>query len=386
MRAIIDRAAVVLGTIVLIVVIGEIVVRSIPTVNDSTIREARVKYRFNPYQPVGRLGYKLRPNWETVHASNDFQVSVHTNNLGLRGKDIQEKKPNSIIRILVLGDSFTFGYGVENNEAFPAQLEMLLSNHLNRRVEVINSGVPGWSTAQYWIFLKEYGFDLEPDLVLVAIMENDLSDLGLNQYTFDDELLPISVESTRIMIDHRGRMHFVNDGHLDMPKISFPGKQWISNHMQLYHWIRYRLVRLWLSYAESEANRSQAKEAGVAPNGPIKLLSPGELLRGLKTGNEFQLRYHRYIIEAIERECADRNILVEYLLIANNGSNPKDGTPLRKLHDDCLALGQRCLDTANIFPPTIASESFFRQDPHWNAAGHRCVAVALANRLGKLMR
>ena len=383
MRAILERTVLLLCTVVMIGIVGEIVVRSIPKVKDYTMSEGRVKYRFNPYLPDGRLGYKLRPNWETVHANIDFQVTVRTNNLGLRGEDISEKKPADVLRVLVLGDSFTFGYGVENDEAFPARLEALLYNRINRRVEVLNSGVPGWSTAQYWIFLRERGFVLEPDLVLVAIMENDIPDLGWNQYIFDDELLPISIESTRIMIDHRGRMHFVNESRLDLPKIPFPGKQWFSDHLQLYHWIRYRVARLWFTYSESASNKVREKEAGVEPDGPIKFLSPEQLQRGLKTGNEFQLRYHRYIIAAIERECAKLNIPVVYLLIANN---PKYGTPFRELHDDCSALGKRCLDSANLFPPNIASNSFFKNDPHWNTNGHRLVAEALATSLEILMQ
>ncbi len=386
MRAILEGMVLLLCTVVMIGLVGEIIIRSIPKVNDSTMRVGRIKYRFNPYLSDGRLGYKLRPNWETVHANIDFQVTVRTNNLELRGEDVSEKKSADVLRILVLGDSFTFGYGVENEEAFPALLEVLLSNRLNRRVEVLNSGVPGWSTAQYWIFLRERGFLLDPDLILMAIMENDLADLGLNQYIFDDELLPISIESTRIMIDHGGRMHFVNESNLDLPKLSFPGKQWISNHLQLYHWLRYRITRLWLAYAESAADKAIEKEADVAPDGPIKFLSPEELQRGLKTGKEFQLRYHRYIIAAVERECAERNIPVEYILVSNKGSNPKNGTPLHELHDDCSALGQRCLDSTNLFSPEIASNSFFKHDPHWNTTGHKQVAETLTTRLEILLR
>src|SRR4029453_8146836 len=74
--------------------------------------------------------------------------------------------------IVVLGDSFTQGYGVEEHEAYPRVLEGLLDG-----VEVINLGVGGSCPLDYAANFEEVGRAYEPDLVLVGLMANDVSDV-----------------------------------------------------------------------------------------------------------------------------------------------------------------------------------------------------------------
>jgi hypothetical protein len=385
-RGLIARLALLLASVSLVAVLGEVIVRSLPATNDAVMREGKLKYRFNPYRPDGRLAFSLRPGWETVHATASFQVTVRTNALGLRGAALQRVKPPGSLRILVLGDSFTFGFGVEDRETFSARLEELLSERLERRIEVLNAGVPGWNAAHYLLFLREPGLELDPDLVLVALMENDVSGLGWQRFSLDVERLPRRIESMRRMIDQHGRMRYVNDSQLELPRLAFPGSEWLSDRSRLYHWIRLRLIWLWLGWAESAAERERAARAGPPPEAPIVSLSAGELHRGLRSGDEFRLRYHRHLVSALEQLCAERRVPVEWMLIARRDSAWQVGTPLAQLHADCTARGPRCLDTLELFPRGHSDDAFFAHDPHWNPLGHDRVARALALRLIPLLR
>ncbi len=356
-------------------VAGEWFLRATPTSPDRVEHGQRAKYRFNPYRSDGTLSYTLRPNWETVHATNEFEVNVHTNALGLRGSPPAAAANEDSYRILVVGDSFAFGWGVEDNETFAAQLEQ----ELRRRgiaAEVLNAGVPGYSTDQYLIYLRTRGYALEPDVVLLAPHDNDLKDLAWNHHAFDAERLPTRVESTLRLIDRHGHMRYVNEGEIAAPALNFPGKSWLADHSQLYHWLRFRSAKLWVSLALHFADAELEREAGAPPTGAISSLSNAEVERGLRSGKEFQLRYHRFLMEQIRKDCEARGITLRTLLIARRGFKAKSGDPEAELHADCAA-DPHCLDTAQLFSGIDEDAIFYSGDGHWTPEGHRRAAMAV---------
>jgi lysophospholipase L1-like esterase len=122
------------------------------------------------------LFWKLRPGLDKLRVQGrvkekrvDFTVS--TNSFGLRSPEIEAKQGR--FRILAIGDSCTFGLGVDDHETWPAKLEQLLNQRFSGGVEVINAGVPGYSSYQGRRFLKTAGLDLQPDLVIVSFGFND---------------------------------------------------------------------------------------------------------------------------------------------------------------------------------------------------------------------
>jgi lysophospholipase L1-like esterase len=92
---------------------------------------------------------------------------------GFRGEDILADKPPGTRRLLVLGDSYAFGWGVDDTAVFPEQLEAPLTHRLGRPVEAINLAVPGYNTVQEHQLLLETGDRYAPDVVLVAYAMND---------------------------------------------------------------------------------------------------------------------------------------------------------------------------------------------------------------------
>lgn len=98
---------------------------------------------------------------------------VRINAIGLRGPEINIRKPAGTQRILFLGDSNTFGYGIQEEERF----SNILTRRAPRGMEIINGGVFGYGTDQEAIFLERNLLRLSPDLVVLAVSAGDLSDV-----------------------------------------------------------------------------------------------------------------------------------------------------------------------------------------------------------------
>lgn len=126
------------------------------------------------YQPcsVPGLAYELLPNTETTY-QGDF---VKTNSYGMRNREASPSKPDSVLRIGVFGDSCTFGMGVRAEDTYAAVLEGILNAepHENgHTVEVLNFGVPGYSSRDEALKLKHTADGWDLDLIVVLYVLND---------------------------------------------------------------------------------------------------------------------------------------------------------------------------------------------------------------------
>ena len=121
-----------------------------------------------------KLGWRNIPGWTAT--TNGRKLTINKN--GLRDSEHPFDKPNGVKRILILGDSFAWGYGVADDELFASRLEKLLGEKPispKGRYEVINTGVSGWGTDQEYLFLKQEGFSYSPDVVVLAFfIVNDI--------------------------------------------------------------------------------------------------------------------------------------------------------------------------------------------------------------------
>ena len=127
------------------------------------------------------LGWKNIPNWK----GTTFGRPLSINSRGLRDREYPYRKPPGATRILVLGDSYTWGYGVSNDEIYTEVIEDELFK--GAKCEVLNTGVSGWGTDQQYLFLRDEGFRYEPDIVIVSFFfGNDFREISSSQqYHFD---------------------------------------------------------------------------------------------------------------------------------------------------------------------------------------------------------
>jgi len=130
-----------------------------------------------------RLGYTLKPNSRYLMGNG---IRVYINSLGLRDREYEIKKEFSGLRIITIGDSITFGWGVSISDTFPKVLEEKLSdNPFELPIEVINAGINGYNLTQYYELLKLLYPILKPKVAIIAIcMDNDFD--GARSYYFGD--------------------------------------------------------------------------------------------------------------------------------------------------------------------------------------------------------
>lgn len=151
------------AAIVLISIAAELVLRlTYRPVNLSKI------VRFDP-----ELGWSLRPNanCRLYDPIVGHEYAVRVNSFGVRDHEFAIEKSPSRRRVLILGDSFAFGPGVENNERFSDFLQRAVGD----KAEVINSAVPGWGTDQEVLYFESVSEQLRPDIVILTVtMGNDV--------------------------------------------------------------------------------------------------------------------------------------------------------------------------------------------------------------------
>lgn len=128
------------------------------------------------------VGTRFHPSQERdiFATGNRFMHTADINALGLRGHEPRpEADGDAGRRVVCLGDSFTFGWGVEDDETFPVQLEALLEGESDGPVDVINCGLPGYNTYQEHQLYKKLMQPLAPDVVVIGWYLNDLDPFSI---------------------------------------------------------------------------------------------------------------------------------------------------------------------------------------------------------------
>jgi hypothetical protein len=129
-----------LGAVLISIVLAELVTRTLfPQVMEP---HPRGLFLADP-----ELGFVLAPSQASFHSNPEYHVRVETNAIGLRERELGPKGPGEY-RLIVLGDSFTFGVGVEVDQVFTRWIE----NHLREaglsHTVIVNAGVGGYGTVQ----------------------------------------------------------------------------------------------------------------------------------------------------------------------------------------------------------------------------------------------
>ena len=137
---------------------------------------------FSQYDPV--YGKSLKPD-VTIHRSTpEFEMTLTTNARGFRGPPLPSRLDGAI---LVIGDSFTMGYGVDDGEEYPALLRAALTEKFGERAPpVVNLGIGNSGNGRALLWLENEADAFEPSMVILQLTGNDLTDnLRERLFTFD---------------------------------------------------------------------------------------------------------------------------------------------------------------------------------------------------------
>ena len=219
MKKLLPNLLLVLATIVLTGVVGEMLVRVLFKQQTVLFPRYHTDYKYGDYTLRG-----IRPASEFWHTSVDGSWRFATNNRGLRDtRNFGYDKPPGVLRVLSLGDSHTQGYEVRQESTFSAVLERYLESR-SVRAQVLNAGVSGFSTAEELAYLIGEGHKYKPDVVVVGFYANDFEDnLKAGLFTLDD----------------KGRVVENSRSHLPGVKVqnviyAVPGVRWMSENSYFY--------------------------------------------------------------------------------------------------------------------------------------------------------
>jgi len=135
------------------------------TLKMTTGKELNSGYDFEPHK-----SYELKSS-----RKGEFDVRIKINNFGFRGADMKLEKTPGVARIFMVGDSFTFGVGAENDETIPYLTEKRLKDK-GLSVEIINAGVGHRSPISYYLKLRDSYLRFKPDAVVLLLDFSDLRD------------------------------------------------------------------------------------------------------------------------------------------------------------------------------------------------------------------
>jgi hypothetical protein len=147
------------------------------------------------------------PPAETIrYEARDFHFTVSTNRLGFRGPEISVQRVPGVSRILMLGNSFTYGWGVDFESTWPRLLQDDLKA-LGKSIETVNLATPGTS-ARELIDIGERAISLlKPDLVIISVLQ------GGALFTFNGGL------RTDRESERPSSTKSIPDGHFKLPHL-----------------------------------------------------------------------------------------------------------------------------------------------------------------------
>ena len=144
------------------------------------------------------------------HIEPGKKFEVHTKSDGFRTHEFYSKLPGKF-RILILGDSFMYGYNANQDQTTPAVLERLLQEQISENIEVLSLGVPSYSTIKYALLTRSYIDYLNPDMIIVAVDQNDFKgDLSrMDKYIFDDDGSPLVLKDAVTIQETTGKVQII---------------------------------------------------------------------------------------------------------------------------------------------------------------------------------
>jgi hypothetical protein len=195
------------------------------------------------------LHHRFVPNARGRHRSNEFDVSYAINSLGLRDREMPRQAPPGTRRLLMLGDSFTEGNGVEREQTFSALIQALLDRDgLGARWQVVNAGIGSYSPLLEYLYLRNGGLDFQPNVV---VLNFDLSDVYDDiQYTrlavMGPDGDPVAVRAPASTFSESKRWRAEVSEPEEAPASGAAGtvvelKDFVKGHLRLYGFVRRRI-------------------------------------------------------------------------------------------------------------------------------------------------
>jgi len=298
----------------------------------------------------------------------EYDVAIRVNSLGYRQPEFDPKKGNQI-RIVAIGDSFTFGHGVEGEEAWPHVLERVRAERTSGPVEVINAGVDGRWVDEYYLELTRRGLALDPDVVVVGFfIGNDIDGEDARNHVWrsvDAQGRPLTIDASNYVVDHGYRVRNPPELRWEYPVIR-------NSH------VAQLLFGAWKGISDRWGPTPVGEDTMYAP-----VYEP-ETERAVKTVED--------LFVAMAEACRAHGVQFLVVMIPTRkqaSAEPHatvDGLDLEKPQRTFAAFfTEHGIPYIDLLPALRAAAAtapvYFRYDAHWTVWGHTAAARAIAERL-----
>ncbi len=281
------------------------------------------------------LNFRARANKRILQSTEEYKVIYNTNGYGFRGPEYPYIRKEVVIRILVLGDSFTFGIGINDTDTYCNLLQRKLDSFYGpNRTEVVNFGIPGIGTAQEFLLYNNEGIKYDPDIVIIQFYPNDLED-SVYRPDFDikSKILKMETKTTHPIQNVRNLLNKI------------PLYDFVCEHSHLVSFIKTKVIIL--IYA-SQQKRTDNKLLNKNTKEKIDYLE--------KTGIKYFDLFENLI-------CQNDKMLI---ILNPNGAVEK----FPNLYNHLKGKS----DNLHLLNIDIPVGGHYRGDIHWNSTGHRLTA------------
>lgn len=324
------------------------------------------------YIPDFRGFYTLKPGWQGVATAGGKPFRIRINTLGMRGKEIEN---NGKPFVLCLGDSFTFGVGVNDDETYPAELEKLLRN----KFQVLNGGVTGYNLSQNLARLMVLQ-DLRPRVVVLAVFANDWEDIDYTSYLpASDGNLVIAPRSMRASDFLSGKM---SASWEDVRKTKTSATtEWLLKSSRAFELIYFRVFY----YKMSKLADEEKESGGVSPGDWQRLgVVTRELLKG--GWDEQTIRIFNHGCDYIERikmfvDSWNGRLVVVYIPFHEELENTELSSLRSKLYEYLESQKFDYVDLLPVFKSHGKSKIYLPADGHLSPLGNKVTAQAIATKI-----
>ena len=201
------------------------------------------------------LGWSLKPLSHGISNRTGYDIEYRINSKGLRDNETCYEKPDGIFRIVLLGDSNTFGFGVPIEKHFSTILEGYFKN-----VEVINLGVSGFGVDQELLYLRSEGFRYKPDMVLAFVPHyEDHRHMHTERWGKQKPCFRFN-ERELVLTNSPVSESSLSEDFTPTPNILQKMLRWLPDHSRAYKIFRNSLVRLVMNKKEQETPLSQKQQ------------------------------------------------------------------------------------------------------------------------------
>ena len=362
----------------------------------------------SPVHP--HLEYTSRKNYrgKIPHfASGDaWQTEINSN--GFRTGEFYPKLPGTK-RVLIMGDSFMWGYGANQSETPAVVLEELLRERMSKKIEVFSLAIPSYSAVRYSVLSDLYFDVLDPDLVIVALDDSDFEEdlRRIHDYVLHDDGAPYYLKNAEDLLEEIRDQRYVIDKEREVQDLENPD---VMLNLYLGYSLYRRLLELnqWFdklreARAPIENNAGDQEYSVVTYDDLLQQYGehlPTQELGGPVIPYDLSTSITRYrptlnSLKHIKRLAAERNI--ELVLsaypypwkVSVTSSIPFQLQHFGKVfdfrnhrvHAQVIAEYARIIDApfVDAYPRFERSkaENYHQNDPHFNAAGYRLFAQVL---------